>query len=77
MSYRCNIFLFPVVAVYEGQEKGALLLTFVLTASLSFCNVLYSRFFDHYLPNLAILEIGNMNDSDVIGSTLTGFRWMD
>lgn len=61
----------------RGRVKGALLLTFVLTALLSFCNVLYSRFFGHYLPNLAILQIGNMNDSDVMGSTLTGFRWMD
>lgn len=61
----------------RGRVKGALLLTFILTALLSFCNVLYSRFFGHYLPNLAILQIGNMNDSDVMGSTLTGFRWMD
>ena len=61
----------------RGRVKGALLLTFVLTALLSFCNVLYSRFFGHYLPNLALLQIGNMNDSDVMGSALTGFRWMD
>ena len=61
----------------RGRVKGALLLTFVLTALLSFCNVLYSRFFGHYLPNLAILQAGNMNDSDVMGSALTGFRWQD
>ena len=61
----------------RGRVKGALLLTFILTALLSFCNVLYSRFFGHYLPNLAILQIGNMNDSDVMGSALTGFRWQD
>ena len=59
------------------RVKGALLLTFILTVLLSFFNVLYSRFFDHYLPNLVILQIGNMNDSSVMGSTLTGFRWMD
>ena len=61
----------------RGRVKGSLLLTFVLTALLSFCNVLYSRFFGHYLPNLAILQVGNMNDSDVMGSALTGFRWLD
>ncbi len=72
-----TFFFFLSLLFTRGRKKGALLLTFVLTALLSFCNVLYSRFFDHYLPNLAILEIGNMNDSDVIGSTLTGFRWMD
>lgn len=61
----------------RGRVKGALLLTFVLTALLSFCNVLYSRFFGHYLPNLAILQVGNLYDNDVMGSALTGFRWQD
>ena len=60
-----------------GRVKGSLLLTFILTAILSFCNVLYSRFFGHYLPNMAILQIGNLNDSDVMGSVFTGFRWQD
>ena len=60
-----------------GRVKGALLLTFVLTALFSFCNVLYSRFFGHYLPNLAFLQVGNLYDNDVMGSALTGFRWMD
>ena len=61
----------------KGRVKGALLLTFVLTALLSFCNVLYSRFFGHYLPNLAFLQVGNLYDNDVMGSALTGFRWQD
>lgn len=61
----------------RGKVKGGLLLTFILTAILSFCNVLYSRFFGHYLPNMAILQIGNLNDSDVMGSVFTGFRWQD
>lgn len=61
----------------RGRVKGGLLLTFILTTILSFCNVLYSRFFGHYLPNMAILQIGNLNDSDVMGSVFTGFRWQD
>ena len=61
----------------KGRVKGALLMTFVLTALFSFFNLLYSRFFGHYLPNLAILQIGNLNDGDVLDSALTGFRWMD
>lgn len=61
----------------KGRVKGALLMTFVLTALFSFFNLLYSRFFGHYLPNLAILQIGNLNDGDVLSSALTGFRWMD
>ena len=61
----------------KGRVKGALLMTFVLTTLLSFFNLLYSRFFGHYLPNLAILQIGNLNDGSVLSSALTGFRWMD
>ena len=61
----------------KGRVKGALLMTFVLTALFSFFNLLYSRFFGHYLPNLAILQIGNLNDGDVLDSALTGFRRMD
>lgn len=61
----------------RGRVKGSLLLTFVLTAMLSFFNVMYSRFFGHYLPNMAFLQMGNLYDSDVMGSILTGFRWMD
>ena len=61
----------------KGKVKGALLMTFVLTTLLSFFNLLYSRFFGHYLPNLAILQIGNLNDGSVLSSALTGFRWMD
>ena len=61
----------------KGRVKGALLLTFILTALLSFCNVLYSRFFGHYLPNLAMTQLGNLNDGDVVRSILTGFRWQD
>ena len=61
----------------RGRVMGALLLTFLLTAMLSFCNVLYSRFFGHYLSNLAILQVGNLNNNDVMRSILTGFCWQD
>lgn len=61
----------------RGRVKRSLLLTFVLSMILSFCNVLYSRFFEHYLPNLAILQLGNLNDAEVMGSVFTGFRWID
>lgn len=69
-------FLFSLLLT-KGRVKGALMLTFILTAWLSFCNVLYSRFFGHYLPNLAITQLGNLNDGNVMRSILTGFRWHD
>lgn len=60
-----------------GRVKKSLLVAFVLSAVLAFCNVLYSRFFGHYLPNLAILQLGNLTDGEVMGSTLTGLRLAD
>ncbi len=60
-----------------GHAKRSLLVAFVLSAVLAFCNVLYSRFFGHYLPNLAILQLGNLTDGEVMGSTLTGLRLAD
>ena len=60
-----------------GRVKKSLLVAFVLSVVLAFCNVLYSRFFGHYLPNLAILQLGNLTDGEVMGSTLTGLRLAD
>jgi len=60
-----------------GKVKGALTVSFSLSMLLSFANVLYSRFFEHYLPNMAILQLGNLNDADVLHSIGTGFRTAD
>lgn len=60
-----------------GHIKRSLFLTYVLTALLSFCNIFYSRFFDHYLPNLAFMQWSNLNDTNVMESILTGFSWID
>ncbi len=60
-----------------GNVRGALSVAFSLSMLLSIGNILYSRFFGHYLPNLAILQIGNLNDADVLQSIGTGFRPAD
>ena len=72
-----TFFLILGLLLTWGRVKPALLLTFVATMLLSFCNVMYSRFFGHYLPNLAITQMGNLNDGDVMRSIMTGFRWQD
>jgi uncharacterized BrkB/YihY/UPF0761 family membrane protein len=60
-----------------GNVRGALSVAFSLSMLLSIGNILYSRFFGHYLPNMAILQIGNLNDADVLQSIGTGFRPAD
>ena len=61
----------------KGRVKQSLLVAFIISLILSFCNILYSRFFYHYMPTLAILQIGNMYDGQVVQSMLSGFRMLD
>lgn len=60
-----------------GRTRVALLLTFLTTAILSFCDVLYSRFFGGYLPKRALTQVGNLADSYVVDSIISGLRLTD
>jgi lipoteichoic acid synthase len=72
-----SFFFLLGMLILVGRVKQSLLFTFVCTMLLSFCNVLYSRFFAHYLPNLALTQVGNLNDGEVIQSIMAGFRAVD
>lgn len=60
-----------------GRVKPSLLITFVSTWLLAFFNVVYARFFDHYIPTMAITQVGNLMDGEVAKCILEGFRWVD
>lgn len=60
-----------------GRIRIALLLTFLTTAILSFCDVLYSRFFGGYLHKRALMQVGNLTDSYVVDSIISGLRMTD
>ena len=57
-----------------GRVRRALLLTWVVTALWSFCNLVYSRFFFQYIPLSAFTESDGLLDPIVIRSLVNGFR---
>lgn len=72
-----TVFFFIGLLVTWGRVKPSLLITFVCTMFLALCNVVYARFFDHYLPVLAVTQVGNLNDGEVLRCILRGFRAVD
>lgn len=72
-----TIILMLFLLLSWGRGKISLLATFVVTLLLSFCNVLYSRFFGQYLTLSAMGQVGNLNDNVVMQSVLSEFRIHD
>lgn len=60
-----------------GRVKTSLTFTFILTLTLSYSNIIYSRFFGQYLSLSAIGQAGNINDNVVIQSILSEIRIYD
>ena len=60
-----------------GRVKPTLLVTYICTTVLALSNVLYARFFDHYIPVLAITQMGNLNDGEVMRCIWKAFRITD
>ena len=60
-----------------GRVKLSLLITFVSTWLLALFNVVYARFFGHYIPAMAITQVGNLMDVEVAKCILEGFRWVE
>lgn len=57
--------------------KVALGITFFITLIWSLCNVMYSRFFHHYISLSAIGQGGSLFDWQMIRCVLEGFEWFD
>lgn len=59
------------------KRKISLFLVFVITLLWSFSNVMYSRFFHHYLSLSAIEQIGILKNELIISSIENNFKWID
>lgn len=71
-------FLFIVaLLITKKRQKTALCITFFVTLFWSFSNVLYSRFFHHYISLSAIGQGGSLFDWQMIRCILEGFEWFD
>ena len=69
--------LYTLALLLFKGKRIATAIVFVITLLWSFCNVLYSRFFYHYISWSAISEVGSIADPLVLDSSLAGLRWMD
>ena len=57
--------------------RASLVITFIITLLWSFCNILYSRFFNQYLLKSALGQAGNLTDDFMVNSMLAGFKTID
>ena len=57
--------------------KATATIIFFVTLLWSFSNVLYSRFFHHYISISAIAQGGSLFDSFMLDCLWSGFRWID
>lgn len=79
----CRVFLdvmilFSIfVLLLWGSFRYSILLTFAITFIWSFSNVLYSRFFFHYITLSSMGEVGAIADDMVINSMVAGIRICD
>lgn len=65
------------IIFFRGQLKYSILVSFLITFIWSFSNVLYSRFFYHYITLSSMGEAGALADGLVIDSILAGIQIRD
>lgn len=70
------LFLILYVFFYK-RPKIALIITFIVTFLWSFSNVLYSRFFHHYISLSAVGQSGILFDRQIIRCVFEGLEWFD
>ena len=70
------LYLFLYLVTWKRLKTG-LTITYFVTTLWSFSNVLYSRFFHHYISLSAIGMGGTLFDSDIMRCVMDGLRWTD
>lgn len=59
------------------RQKLSLFMTAIITLSWSFSNILYSRFFHHYISLSAIGQVETLADSFMLQNIVEGLQWFD
>lgn len=60
-----------------GRIRLSLFITAMITLLWSFSNILYSRFFHHYISLSAIGQAGTLADSFMLRNVMEGIGWFD
>ena len=76
--------LFDVILLYafsyivtKGNIKLALSILFIITLIWSFSNVMYSRFFQHYLTFSSIVQVDSLQNAWMIKCVFDQFKYLD
>lgn len=72
-----TIVLSLTLLITWGKQQLSIFITAIITLLWSFSNILYSRFFHHYISISAIGQVGNLTDSFMLRNMMEGLRWMD
>lgn len=72
-----TIVLSITLLITWGKQKTSLFITAIITLLWSFSNILYSRFFHHYISLSAIGQVGNLTDGFMFRNIMEGVLWMD
>lgn len=70
------LLLFSYLVTWKHLKTG-LTITFFITLLWSFSNILYSRFFHHYISLSAVGQGGTVFDPEIIKCVWDGLRWTD
>ena len=60
-----------------GKKRLSLFITAIISILWSFLNILYSRFFHHYISLSAIGQAGTLIDNFMIQNIVAGLKWFD
>lgn len=72
-----SIVALMLVCLTKGKVKLSLSMVYLISWLWSFVNVIYIRFFYHYLPTSTISQISSLTDGLVIDSVLASLKWID
>ncbi len=72
-----TIILSITLFITRGRLRQSLLVLAFVTLLWSFSNVIYSRFFHHYITLSAIGQAGTLADSFMLQNIMQGFNWYD
>ncbi len=77
ITFDITVLISIFMLITWGRPLLSLFITSITTLLWSFSNILYSRFFHHYISLSAISQIGTLTDSFMLQNIFEGIKWFD
>lgn len=65
------------ILITRGKIRHSLFITSIVSLLWSFTNIIYSRFFHHYISLSAISQVGTLADGFMLQNIIECFKWYD